>query len=363
MSNPQRARPLIIILLVLATSAQAWNFPGHRMITLLALERLMTTAPASAPADSAASQPEPLPAFLSDPAVRRRIAEQSGEPDRWRGTRVVYLSHENAPDHFIDVEDLEQFGLTLRTIPRERMEFIAAMAIAGERNPEKLAPYDAAKDWDKTKRWPGFVQHAILEHYSKLQSSFNTYRLLQALVSEGRANADWLEQPRENIIYHMGILSHFVGDTAQPLHTTRHFNGWVGENPDGFTTAKTFHGYIDGGVVDLHKFSEASLAVPLAQAPAIVINAKDPWNDVLTYIERSHSRMRPLYEMQKSGELQREPGRVFIEERLVDASAMLASMYQAAWEASTPTDDQMANFIRNTPFLTTPMTISAPKKP
>lgn len=346
-----------VALLALASSAvQAWNFPGHKMVTLLALERAMR--PASEESPSA----EGLPAFLNDPSVRRRIAEQSGEPDRWRGTRAVYLSHENAPDHFLDVEDLDQFGLTLKTIPKERMEYVAAMAIAGERNPEKLAPYDASKDWDKSKRWPGFLPHAILEHYAKLQSSFNSYRILEVLVKEGRANEEWLQQPRENVIYHMGVLSHFVGDTAQPLHTTRHYNGWVGDNPDGFTTEKNFHSYIDGGVVDLHKFSEASLKDQVLQVPVVSVNIKDPWNDVLAYIERSHGRMRPLYELQKSGDLQRETGKAFIGECLVDGATMLATLYESAWKASTPTDEQVANFIRNTPFLTTPVTISAPKK-
>jgi len=42
-------------------------------------------------------------------------------------------------------------------------------------------------------------------------------------------------------------MGHFVGDGAQPLHTTKHYNGWVGENPKGFTTQTTFHAWIDGG--------------------------------------------------------------------------------------------------------------------
>ena len=50
-----------------------------------------------------------------------------------------------------------------------------------------------------------------------------------------------------NVVYRMGILSHFVGDAAQPLHTTEHFNGWTGENPKGYTTSRRFHSWVDGG--------------------------------------------------------------------------------------------------------------------
>ena len=31
------------------------------------------------------------------------------------------------------------------------------------------------------------------------------------------------------------------------MHTTKHFNGWVGENPKGYTTKPTIHSWIDGG--------------------------------------------------------------------------------------------------------------------
>lgn len=45
----------------------------------------------------------------------------------------------------------------------------------------------------------------------------------------------------------MGVMGHYVGDLTQPLHTTKNYNGWVGENPAGYTTSKGFHAWIDGG--------------------------------------------------------------------------------------------------------------------
>src|SRR5688572_14421800 len=97
-----------------APPALAWNAHGHRVITCLALDGL----------------PQGMPAWLREARVAAMIAEQSGEPDRWRGTRESALAHENSPDHYLDVERLADFGLTLGTMPRLRHEYIEALALA-----------------------------------------------------------------------------------------------------------------------------------------------------------------------------------------------------------------------------------------
>ena len=200
-----------------------WNAHGHRIITLLALDGL--------PADA--------PAWLRDAGVRARIAYQSNEPDRWRGTRTHPIGHENKPDHFLDVELLDQFVLTLETLPRFRYDYVQVMSVSKHVHPGKVDPYDAGKDSDHYKQFPGYLPHAMAEHYAKLVSSFNTVRVLEALDESART--EQLAMARANAIYHMGMLSHFVGDAAQPLHTTRHFNGWDGANPNGYTTSTRSH--------------------------------------------------------------------------------------------------------------------------
>ena len=59
----------------------------------------------------------------------------------------------------------------------------------------------------------GMLAYAIAEHYAKLQSSYNTVRILEGLGDPSRALQ--LEEARSNALYHMGQLSHFVGDAAQ----------------------------------------------------------------------------------------------------------------------------------------------------
>lgn len=319
-------RVLAILMIGLtALPAGAWNARGHRLITQLALEGL----------------PAEAPAWLRDPTTRDRIAFESSEVDRWRGFNSRYLHHENKPDHFLDIEDLDAFGLTIETIPPLRAEYLRALVIAKHVHPERAPEYDPAKDADRTKEWPGFLPHAIAEHYAKLQAAFHQVRILEKLDDSGRAYQ--LQQARENAIYHMGMLSHFVGDAAQPLHTTKHFNGWVGDNPDNYTRSDKFHAYIDGGVLARHKLTPAT--VKPAVKYAVKLNARDPWEDTIAYIARSHTRMVRVYQLEKTSELDQKPGKEFITECLADASAQLSAMYWAAWQSAAPNEKQVADFV------------------
>lgn len=312
---------------VFVSTAQAWNAHGHRVITQIALDRL----------------PAEAPGFLRNPSVVARIVEQSVEPDRWRGIRLAAINHEDNQDHYINVEDLERFGLSLGTMPRLRYEYVREMVLAAERAPERMAPYDPSQDPDRNRRFPGFLPHAIAGDYAKLASAMQTYRLLEALGDPTRAHQ--LEQARENVVYHMGVLAHWVGDAAQPLHTTRHHHGWVGPNPMGYTTDRGFHAYIDGAIVDHHAMSfEALRHEPAAWDGAI--NPRDPWPAIIAHIERSFAQVEPVYRMHRDGTLTGEPGRELIAARLVDGGVMLTRLYAAAWEASTPTDADAAAFVR-----------------
>lgn len=315
----------VIVCSQMIIPAHAWNAYGHRLITRLALNGL--------PADA--------PAFLKDEVVQKRIANQSHEVDRWRGWNSNVLGHENKPDHFLDIEDLEQFGLTLETIPQLRNEYIRALAVAKHVHPEKCRPYDAAKDPDRSKEWPGALPHAIVEHYHKLQAAFWQIRILEDVGDPERKFQ--LEQARENAIYHMGMLSHFVADAAQPLHTTRHFNGWDGDNPNGYTTSKRFHSYIDGGVVAFHEIKDEDVKKGLKFE--LQVNARDPWNDALKIIRKSYTRMEPLYQLEKSGDLDRDPGKEMIIECLRDGSEWLGVLYAAAWKSSVPNPKQIGDLL------------------
>jgi hypothetical protein len=323
---------IICTILACASPAWAWDAHGHRFITLLALDAVSNDAPA----------------FLRDPELRRRIADNAVEPDRWRGVRLGSLANVSNPDHYLDVEDLDAYGLTLATVPSMRNEFIAHMAVAREKAGAQFKgrPVNPATDSSKTAMWPGFVAHAIAENYGKLIGSFRTIRMLDRLNDPARDHQR--RAAESNAATHLGILSHFVADCAQPLHTTTHHHGWIGDNPEGYTTDRGIHAYIDGTILAIHGFSYDSLKdAPgdTATQPRIV-EPMNPWPAIIAHVERSHAQVIPLYEMKKSGDLEREPGKEMIRSRVLDGASMLAALINAAWIAAEPTDSDVENFVR-----------------
>lgn len=331
-----------------ALPALAWDAHGHRTITLLAIDRFeksLTAAPSTGevvPAAPTTAMPVPSElAYLFAAAGRAQAAYQSGEPDRYRAIRSPYLKHENDPEHYFDVEDIQPAGMTLSTIPPLRYEFVKAFAAARAANPTDFKPFSPMADSAKTMEWPGFLPYSIVEHYFKLVASFRQVRVLESLNDPARA--EQLVAARANVIAHMGHLSHFVGDAAQPLHTTQHHHGWIGTNPDGFTTNRGFHAYIDGTILTIHDLGYDSLKG--ACSAVRVVEKNDPFKDILAHIQRSYDYVRPLYQLQKTGDLEKEPGKSFISERLCDGAGMLGAMYLAAWEASAMSPKDAADFV------------------
>src|SRR5476651_403786 len=212
-------------------NAGAWDYEGHHAINELAV--------ASLPAD-----------FGIDltPALKGRIAFLAGEPDRWRNVTDLPLKHFNGPDHYFDLEDLKLCGLTPETLPIMRYDFVADIAVARAAHPDKFPTIDPAKDADHTRELDGFLPWAITEYYEKLKSDFTVLKVMRKYGTlEEVANA------QADCVYVMGVMGHFVGDGSQPLHTSANYDGWMGDNPNGYTTGPVkgergrIHAWIDGG--------------------------------------------------------------------------------------------------------------------
>ena len=325
----KRIALLALAAVLLAPATIAWDAYGHRTITYLALKGL--------PADASA--------WLRSQDTADRVAFQSNECDRWKGWTTDSLHHINKPDHYIDVELLDEFGLTLETVPRLRGEYLRAMAVSKHLHPEMVSPYDATHDPARTQEWPGFALHAIDENYAKLQATFNEIQILEQVNDSRREHQ--LRQARENAIFHMGLLAHFVGDVAQPLHTTKHHNGWVGDNPEGYVSERGIHYAMDGAPED-HKLTVDMLASHVKYDTKL--NAADPWDDVLDYLRRSHALVETVYKLQRDGQLDRQPGRELIIERISDGASMLSALYWGAWTSSKPTEKQIADWVRYNNF-------------
>lgn len=324
--------PLLAALLIAAAPAlRAWDYAGHRLVNQLALAGL--------PAD--------FPAFVRAPEAAERIAFLSGEPDRWRNVSDLALRHANGPDHYLDLELLPAAGLDPATISPLRYEFAAQFAAGRAAHPKNFPAIDPAKDADRTQAWPGFLPWAINEHYLRLKSAFATLRAFE----EGGGTPAEVANARADVIYLMGVMGHYVGDSAQPLHTTIHHHGWVGENPNAYSTASTIHAWIDGGFLAQAGLAPAEV-LPRARAAKLIPAASPGGRDavfdaVMRHLAAQNARVAPLYALDQAGKLNAgtpdaAEGRAFLTEQLLRGGELLSSLWLTAWR-DAPAD----TFLRN----------------
>jgi hypothetical protein len=314
---------LFVALFTLSTiHAVAWDYLGHRAVNLTAL----------------ASLPTDFPAFVKTDAARERIAFLAGEPDRWYNVpQDLPLKHTNSPDHFIDFEDLEPLGLSAETVSGLRHIYTSQIFLARAAHPERFPAIDPEKNKDRTRELPGYLPWAIAESYGRLKSAFS---YLKAYEEGG--TPEEIANAQANILYLMGVMGHFVGDGAQPLHTTKHYNGWAGENPHGYTVDRKFHSWIDGGF--LGKSGGLDLAQLQQQVkPALRLatvtgpSGRDAiFDHTMQYLRAQFVFVEPLYALEKAGKLNPDnpaskEGKAFLETQIVTASHMLGSLWVTAW--------------------------------
>ncbi|HEY4302793.1 MAG TPA: hypothetical protein VGM73_18130, partial [Candidatus Didemnitutus sp.] len=278
------------VALLTAPALHAWNEEGHRMVNQVAL--------ASLPAD--------FPSFVRDPETAARIAWLASEPDRWRSTPDLPARHGNAINHYIDFEQLDQAGLSAATISSFRYDFAAEFAAARAAHPANFPAFDPKKDSDHTREWCGFLPWTIEENFGNLRGDFSRLKVYEEMGMEADAALT-----RRSIVELMGVMGHYVGDGCQPLHTTIHHNGWVGPNPNGYTTWDRIHAWIDGGFILKAGIDFAGLrdrvttvaALPVPSKPSFGPQRDPVFAIVMDYLLAQHAMMEPLYKLEKAGGL------------------------------------------------------------
>ena len=246
--------------------------------------------------------PPDVPAFLKNDAAVAEIEYLGPEPDRWRSPAEAELNAVQAPEHFIDFEAADAF----EPLPARRLDFEARVFAAGQR-PEKvgLQPWVATEIWER------------------LKVAFREYRRL-TVASQDASGAE------EAAIFYCGWLGHYVGDGAQPLHTTIQYNGWVGPNPHAYTTEHTIHWEFEGTFVgaNIHP-SDVEPKV----APVRTID-EDIFGAYVAYLRKSSTLVERVYELEKAGGFSGKgnaASKDFSAERLAAGASMLRDMIYAAW--------------------------------
>jgi len=286
--------------------ALAWGGVGHRLIGVAAVRAL----------------PAEAPAFLRRPQMAGDMGELSREPDRSKDAGKVH-DHDRNAGHFIDVEDDGRVlgGPSLAALPPTRADFETALRAAG------------------TDQWQaGYLPYAIVDHTQQLAKDFAIWRVLAAAERNPRwrAHQAWYAQDRRRrealILASLGDLGHFVGDGAQPLHVTAHYNGWGDyPNPRGYSTAKVHGPFESAFVHDNLRQDMVSARLGPMRVPTGPLEVH-----VALYLTETWRQVEPFYVLEKAGAF-RGPdprGVAFAAQRLAAGASELRDLIVLAWRMS-----------------------------
>jgi len=287
-----------------------------------------------------ATLPDDFPAFARSPEARERIQFLSGEPDRWRSLPENALRHMNDPDHYCDFEAAAAYNLTPETFPEFRNELIGHIYVDHALHPEKVSGKNESDD-AKVYVLFGLLPYSIQEHYLKLKAEFS---YLRGMINNGAPSND-IHQAEQNILYTMGILSHFAGDGSQPLHLSVHHHGWVGDNPHGYSTHRSIHSLIDGDFIEAAHITTEGMVDKIKPASVVTTNIATTGSAIfpviMSYLTETHRRLEPLYQLEKNGKLDvtkpSPEGCQFIEEQLLRGGQFLGDLYYSAYHITAVT--------------------------
>lgn len=271
--------------------ALAWGEKGHAIVNEAATFGL--------PAD--------LPHFFH----RRypQIVYLGYEPDRIRSAGVS-IDAFNAPNHFLDYEYVMHLEL-----PPNRYRYIELLYESG-----------TLRNLGIDVETPGFVPWRIAELAEELQQEFQIWRQTPA-DSPDRAFVE------DNIIRIAGVMGHFVADSANPHHASKHYNGWVGyPNASRYPTDCETHSRFETQFVSRVVRPEVVLAIR-----SDVKVTDDYFKTALDFIRESFELVEPLYRLDRDGGFAGRgtpEARAFAAQRLARGGAVLRDIWVSAWRNS-----------------------------
>jgi hypothetical protein len=284
---------LLLALWMLQTpGAFGWGNEGHEYVNRVAAEHI----------------PPDMPRFL-----RHAVAEITylgPEPDRWRSPSEFALKNAQEPDHFIDLERV----VWLDPLPSGRYEFYRKLY-------EKRAATTDHPD-DYLPERVGLQPYITMEVYGRLKAAFREYRHRRA------AHQPTLAVERA-IVFYAGWLGHYVADGSQPLHTTIHYNGWVGPNPNGYTTEHGIHAKFETTYV-----GQNITAKDFSRFVHTPERLADPFSDYVAYLRESNRQVEKVYAIEKAGGFNGKGSPEafdFTTHRLAAGSQMLLNLWYTAW--------------------------------
>lgn len=281
---------LTLVLLAPATPLFGWGEKGH----LIANEAAARVAPVE------------LPPFFHQ--AYPQLIWLGPDPDRWRGAGesadAMY-----APEHFLDYE----YVLPLGELPRERYAYIDLLHRSG-----------TARNLGLTTEAPGFVVWKVAEVAELLTQEFRLWRREADEVAR--------RQLEQSIVFLAGTLGHYVADSANPHHSTIHYNGWVGDPSKGYRTDCGAHSRFESAFVS----NAVELDDVLKRLRPLEVR-DDFFATALDLIRDSNAQVEPLYALDAAGAFDDRgtgEGQAFAADRIALGASVLRDLWVSAWRKS-----------------------------
>ena len=287
---------VLILSTLIVQDGLAWGNYGHQMINRLA----------------GAALPTDVPKFLRSESALDALAYYAPEPDRWGSPTEPELKAVQEPEHFINLEYADLVG----ELPRQRYDFVRALATAQLAHPDlPLLPEQV-----------GLQPYIATELWERLKTSMREYRRLNG----AKQNTKPVEC---EITFLAGWLGHYVADGSQPLHTSFKYNGWMGPNPNGYTTGHHIHALFESAYVATNV--KASNVSPLVAVTPVLLD--DVFTDYVAYLRHSHTLIETVYQLEKVGAFAgagTAAGKELVVQQLAAGATELRNMIYTAWVRS-----------------------------
>jgi len=318
---------LVIFFLSGPQTSFGWGERGHDLITRIAVQNLVADS-----GDNLA---------LTRPFVSRdhMLSHLSNAPDIvWR---APYMSDEeralNYPTHYINLERVYDTVSSISDLDSSYADFAKRASDRG---------LDAAKE-------VGTAPWRALQLYQLMQGAF--------ISAAAATNSEQMIEATNQALLYGGLMSHFVGDLANPHHTS--------SNHDGQLTGNTgLHAYFESDVVaalslklaaQVDRESNTRLLqdkVLSAYSKKAAQALKEPSSLILALVLNSHTNLERLTKLDnrysiierskdsRTPAMRKPPKSVvskyddFVIERLAIGAAILSQLWLLAWQTGGEPD-------------------------
>ncbi len=233
------------------------------------------------------------------------------DPDRWKGAGPS-IDSANEPDHYLDYEYIAH----LTPLPAERYKFVDLFYRSGTAHRKGIRVDD-----------PGFLPWRIAEICELLTKAWREWRF----SAPGSRDRKVLER---DIIHYAGILGHYVGDSANPHHTTIHYNGWAAPNPKRYAIDCDTHARFESQFVS--RAATTADVTPKVLAPVL---RTEYFATAQQAILASNSLLEQLYTIDRDGGFAplrpiSPEAKTFTTDRLAAGAALVRDLWWSTWKNS-----------------------------